>query len=267
MRFILSEYRQIGRPRQYKVERRAVATARKSLFLGPLSEVEWALTVIAATPLGPVSTADGRSKLEESAMKEIASGIYTWSKFSEPHGYDFNGHLVRHASGNICIDPVEPSAADLAEIKRLGVARIVLTNRNHSRAAKVVRTATGAPVAIHPADAPHAKSQGTVIDEELAVGQKIGPLTVVAAAGKSPGEVALHWPERRLLIVGDAVVGNPPGKCGLLREQVMDDPAALRRSVAKLLKLDFDTMLMGDGVTILVGAKARLKELVASFTP
>jgi len=77
--------------------------------------------------------------------------------------------------------------------------------------------------------------------------------------------VALHWPERRLLIVGDAVVGNPPGKCGLLREQVMDDPAALRRSVVKLLDLDFDSILMGDGVSILAGAKERLHELVPRF--
>ena len=265
MRFVLGEYRQIGRPRQYKVEQRAVAIARKSLFQGVLSEVEWVVAAIAAKPRGPVASAGGRAKLEESAMREIASGIYTWSKFSEPHGYDFNGHLVRDAGGNICIDPVEPSAEDLAEIKRLGVARIVLTNRNHSRAAKLVRAATGAPVAIHPADAPHAKSQGTIIDEKLAVGQRIGPFTVVAAAGKSPGEVALHWPERRLLIIGDAVIGNPPGKCGLLREQVMDEPVTLRRSIAKLLELDFDMMLVGDGVSILKGAKERLNELVASF--
>jgi glyoxylase-like metal-dependent hydrolase (beta-lactamase superfamily II) len=103
------------------------------------------------------------------------------------------------------------------------------------------------------------------IDEDLAAGQRIGPLRVVAAAGKSPGEVALYWPGRRLLIVGDAIIGHPPGKCGLLREKVMDDPAALRRSVASLLELDFDTLLVGDGVSLLAGAKALLKELVASF--
>src|SRR5208282_5510677 len=198
-------------------------------------------------------------------MKEILSGIYTWSRFSEPHGYDFNGHLLLDAGGNICIDPVEASADDLAAIKRLGIARILITNRNHSRASKRFRAETGAAVAIHPADAPHAKSQGAVIDEELAVGQRIGPLTVVAAAGKSPREVALHWPARRILIVGDAFVGNPPGKCALLREQVMDEPRTLRQSVAKLLALDFDTILVGDGVSILADAKVPLKELVASF--
>lgn len=198
-------------------------------------------------------------------MQEIVPGIWTWRKYSEPHGYDFNGHLVLDGAGNVCVDPVEPSDEDMRQIARLGVARIVITNRNHSRAANLVRARTGAPVAIHPADAPHARTQGLEIDEDLASGQRIGPLRVAAAAGKSPGEVALHWPERQLLIVGDAIIGHPAGRCGLLREKVMDDPAALRRSVAKLLELDFDTLLVGDGVSLLAGAKAHVAELVAGF--
>ena len=95
--------------------------------------------------------------------------------------------------------------------------------------------------------------------------EKIGPLTVVGVPGKSPGEVALHWPERRVLFIGDAVIGNPPGRCGLLREQVMDDPPRLRVSVTQLLSLDFDTLLVGDGEPILRDAKERLRELVATF--
>ena len=94
----------------------------------------------------------------------------------------------------------------------------------------------------------------------------MGPLTIVAAPGKSPGEVALYWPERKVLVVGDAVIGNPPGRCGLLREKVMDDPAQLRRSVRELLDLEFDVLLFGDGTAILEGAKARLAELVESFS-
>jgi glyoxylase-like metal-dependent hydrolase (beta-lactamase superfamily II) len=147
----------------------------------------------------------------------------------------------------------------------LGVARIILTNRNHSRASNTLRERTGARTAIHPDDAAHARDQGATLDDTLAVGQTIGPLVVVEAAGKSPGEVAFHWPERRLLIVGDAVIGNPPGRCGLLREQVMDNPQRLRQSVRRFLDLDFDTLLVGDGEPILEGAKARLEELVADF--
>ena len=198
-------------------------------------------------------------------MREILSGIWTWPWFSEPHGYNFNGHLIVHASGNLCIDPVEPPAADLEEIARLGLSRILLTNRNHSRAANKVRARTGGRTAIHPADAPHARKEGAELDDELNIGEKIGPFVVVAAPGKSPGEVALHWRDRKILIVGDAVVGDPPGRCKLLPEKVIDDPPCLRESVRALLALDFDTLLVGDGAPILQAAKERLRELVDSF--
>jgi glyoxylase-like metal-dependent hydrolase (beta-lactamase superfamily II) len=122
-------------------------------------------------------------------------------------------------------------------------------------------------VLIHPDDAPHATAQGTPIDGALAIGERVGPLAIVAAPGKSPGEVVLHWPERRLLFVGDAVIGNPPGTCALLREKVMDDPSRLRRSVIALLGLEFDALLFGDGTPILHDAKPRLTELVQTFGP
>lgn len=198
-------------------------------------------------------------------METIAPDIRTWPWFSTPHGYNFNGLLIAHAQGNICIDPVEASAGDLEEIVRARPARVLLTNRNHVRAANLVRERTGARVAIHPADAAYARGQGAIIDDELRAGERVGPLVVVATPGKSPGEVAFHWPERKILIVGDAVIGNPPGRCALLREQVMDDPARLRESVRDLLAIDFDTLLVGDGVSILRGARDRLRELVATF--
>ena len=198
-------------------------------------------------------------------MREIVSDILTWPWFSEPHGYNFNGHLVRDPGGNICIDPVEPTADDMETLVREGVAWIVLTNRNHSRAANRVRARTGARTVIHANDADHAQNQGTELDDGLNLGDTVGPFEVVDAAGKSPGEVALLWPDRRILIVGDAIIGNPPGQCGILPERVMDDPSRLRGSLRKLLNLDFDILLVGDGEPILRDAKARLKELVETF--
>ena len=198
-------------------------------------------------------------------MREIVSDIFTWPWFSQPHGYNFNGYLVCHPGGNLCIDPVEPTEDVLEEIARYGVSRILLTNRNHSRAANRVRARAGARTALHPADAPHARSQGTELDDELKVGEKVGPLLVVGVPGKSPGEIALHWPERRILIVGDALVGAPPGRLKLLPEKVVDNPAALRQSVRGLLSLEFDILLPGDGEPILKSAKERLRELVDSF--
>jgi glyoxylase-like metal-dependent hydrolase (beta-lactamase superfamily II) len=160
---------------------------------------------------------------------------------------------------------VEPSDEDLDELERQSVARILITNRNHSRAANKIRARTGARTTIHAADAPHARSEGAELDDELKVGDQVGPFTVVGAPGKSPGEVALHWPTRKILVVGDAVVGDPPGKCKLLPDKVVDDPPRLRETARGLLVLDFDTLLVGDGVPILQFAKERLRELIATF--
>ena len=198
-------------------------------------------------------------------MREILTGIYSWPWFSEPHGYNFNGHFIRHADGNLCIDPVEPNEEDLEELARQGVARILITNRNHSRATNKIRARTGARTAIHPADAPHARSEDAELDDELKIGDKVGPFVVVGAPGKSPGEVVLHSAERKILLVGDVVVGDPPGKCKLLPDKVVDDPRRLRESVRALLALDFDILLVGDGVPILQSAKERLQELVQTF--
>ena len=200
-------------------------------------------------------------------MKEIVDGIFTWSWFSEPHRYNFNGYLVHHPGGNLCIDPVEPSEEALARMERDGVARIIITNRNHVRKANLIRERTGAPVAIHPADAAYAREQGATIADELHAGARIGPFTVLGVPGKSPGEVALHCPKRRILIVGDALIGNPPGKLSLLREKVIDDLPRLRESVEALDVLEVETILPGDGEPILREAHARLQELIATFPP
>ena len=91
------------------------------------------------------------------------------------------GHAARagvasipSGSSNLCIDPVPPDEGDLAEIVRMGVSKILLTNRNHSRAANVVRARTNAKTLIHADDAAHARSQGAEIDGELNGGEPIG---------------------------------------------------------------------------------------------
>jgi glyoxylase-like metal-dependent hydrolase (beta-lactamase superfamily II) len=199
-------------------------------------------------------------------MREILPGILTWPWFSARHGYDFNGWLVSDPAGNVCIDPVEMTDEVLEEIAREGVARVALTNRNHFRASMRVRERTKARIAIHPADAAFAREKGTTVDDELGPGQRIGPFVAVDAHGKSPGEVALHWPERRILVVGDACVGKPPGECALLPDAVLDDKPALIQSLRRLAKLDFDSLLLGDGAPIPQGGRAALERLVAKLS-
>jgi glyoxylase-like metal-dependent hydrolase (beta-lactamase superfamily II) len=199
-------------------------------------------------------------------MREILPGMLTWPWFSARHGYDFNGWLVRHPDGNLCIDPVEMPDEVLEELASEGVARVLLTNRNHFRSSMRVRERTGARIAVHAADAAFVRKNETEVDHELRPGERVGPFVIVDAHGKSPGEVALHWPERRILVVGDACVGKPPGECALLPDKVLDDKAALIQSLRKLAQLEFDALLMGDGAPILEGGRAALERLVTRLS-
>lgn len=200
-------------------------------------------------------------------MNEILTDVFTWSWHSPRHGYNFNGYFVRLPDRNVCIDPVEMSDEVLEDVAQRGLACILLTNRNHVRACEKLRRKTGAPVFIHPADAAEAEHLGAAIDDYLEVGQAIGPLIVHSAAGKSPGEVCLHWLDRKALFVGDACIGTPPGRCSLLPEKVMEDPLALQRNLRRIAsKIDFDALLVGDGDPILHGGRRALQDLVATFS-
>jgi len=145
--------------------------------------------------------------------------------------------------GDICIDPVEASAADLDEIARARPSRVLLT-KSQPRAA---RGQPGARAHRRP-DRDSSGRRGLRAQprrhhrRRTARGRARRPAGPSSRCPASPrARVALHWPERKILVVGDAVIGNPPGRCGLLRHQVMDDPPCLRESVRSLLTIDFDT--------------------------
>ena len=197
------------------------------------------------------------------SLREIVPGVLTWPWFSERHGYDFNGYLLRHFRGNVAVDPVEMPDEVLAGLQREGVARIVLTNRNHFRAAARLRERTGARVAVHPADAEFVRANGVAVDDALAYGETVADFEVLDARGKSPGEVAL-W-NGALLIVGDACVGSPPGALKLLPPKVIDDLPALQASLRRLAELPAQVILVGDGAPLLHDGAEALRALVRSF--
>lgn len=196
-------------------------------------------------------------------MNELLPGIFTWTWFSDRHGYDFNGWFVRE--GRLAVDPVVMPDAVLDELAAKSVERIVLTNRNHFRAAAALRARTGARVAVHPADAGFVRKQGVEVDDDLVHGSLAGPFAVLDARGKSPGEIALWWPERRILIVGDACVGKPPGALALLPANVIGDLPTLQRSLQRLAGLDAEAVLVGDGTPIVRDGAAALRALVETF--
>ena len=115
----------------------------------------------------------------------------------------------------VVIDPGAEAPRILAEIEGEGirVRSILLTHghMDHTGAADEVRRSTGAPVLIHPLDAPMA---GLSPDGSLEDGQAIRvgsyTLTVLHTPGHSPGGVCLAAPG--VVFTGDALFAGSVGR-------------------------------------------------------
>jgi glyoxylase-like metal-dependent hydrolase (beta-lactamase superfamily II) len=195
-------------------------------------------------------------------MREVVPDVQMWSVPVPDRGYDFNGFAVATEDGTVLVDPPEPVEDGWGAIDMLApFAGLWITNRNHSRAAAAFRERYGLKVAVHEADADRLEAGADVTvhgDERLP-----GDIRLIHVPGKSPGEIAFHVPRARALIVGDVVIGDPPGELSTYPEKVIDDMEELHRSAAKLLEYDFDALLLCDGEPILSGGKQKLREFVA----
>ena len=149
--------------------------------------------------------------------RSIFKDIYTWGVFSPERQIDFNGHLWVRPDGNILIDPVPMSDDDREHLVALGGAKsMVLTNADHEREAATFQEWTGADVIVHEADADalNITPTRTINDREAIVP---GLHAVHLSHGKSPGEIALYFPEKQTVLFGDLVVGEPDGSTNAAR--------------------------------------------------
>ena len=90
-------------------------------------------------------------------------------------------------------------------------------------------------------------------------GDRVGPVEVLHAPGHSPGHLAFHWPERRALFAGDAVVTWPEFAAGwpAFTLNVTQHCASLRR----MADLDAEIVAVGHGEPIVQGAAQQLQTL------
>ena len=198
-------------------------------------------------------------------MKEILPGIYQWSWFSQEKGYDFNGHLIVTGAERVMIDPPQLSAEDGAWLQKLGpIAGIILTNRVHVREAEAYRKQFKTTVLAPVQDAP---LMGIKIDRTFKDGDKLpgGIKAIHIPDGKSPGESALFLDRANgVLILGDALIGKPPGRLNLMPPEKYRDPSKAREGIRVLLNYKFDSILLGDGASILTGGKQAVEEFLRS---
>ncbi len=195
-------------------------------------------------------------------MREIVQDVQSWSVFTPEKGYAFNGYAISTEDGTVLIDPPDPGEDGWETLDLLApFAGVWVTNRNHSRAAAAFRDRYGLTVWAHEADADRLEAGA---DERVAGHTTIaGDIEIVPVPGKSPGEIAFHVPRSGALIVGDLVIGVPPGELSTYPDEVIDDKAELHRSAARLLEYEFDALLLCDGEPLPTRGKDKLREFVA----
>jgi glyoxylase-like metal-dependent hydrolase (beta-lactamase superfamily II) len=99
------------------------------------------------------------------------------------------------------------------------------------------------------------------IDESVGDGDAVGPLRVLHAPGHSPGHLAFLWPERRLLIAGDAIATWPRFEAGWPAFTL--NPEQHTESIRRLAELEAAIVGVGHGDPITTGAADRVHSLAA----
>ena len=196
-------------------------------------------------------------------MKALLPNIWEWSWFSEEKQLNFNGHLLTVGEHRILVDPPLMSAGDIAFSRQGGpVDYILLTNRDHEREAMSLREEFRCTIMVPELDANDMAidSAKTYKDGELLPG---GIWVVQLSNQKSPGESALFLDTGRgILIVGDAIIGHPDGALRHLPPEKYADVEKAREGLRRLLKYKFESLIVGDGTSILTGAKPILEQLL-----
>jgi len=196
-------------------------------------------------------------------MKQIAPGIQQWSFFSEEKQLDFNGLLLTMNDHRILVDPPPlDTEARMAVLKGPPLDYIVLTNRDHVRETEACQREFQAKVYV-PAD--DAAQMDISPDKTYEDGELLpGGLWVIHLEGmKSPGESALFLERGKgILIVGDALIGKPPNHLSLLAAEKLPDVGKAKEGLRRLLKYNFDMVLVGDGASILAEGKEAVRRAI-----
>jgi hypothetical protein len=193
-------------------------------------------------------------KTVAAALEEVVPGVRRWSIHDERIDFTGAAYAVAADEGVVMIDPLplEPDA-----LEELGdVAAIVLTCGSHQRSAWRYRRELAAKV-YAPA---LVKENEEEPDVRYGDGDRLpGGLRAVFTPGAGTTQHTLLLQEPPVAFVPDMLVETPEGKVAMLASRWMHDPEAARRSVEKLLDLDFDVLCLAHGAAVTVGAKDALR--------
>lgn len=182
---------------------------------------------------------------------------------------DNNVWLVGDDEEVVVVDAAHDAEAILAAVAGRRVVAVVCTHAHddHVNAAPTLAEATGAPVLLHPDDAPLWRlTHDTAYDGELADGETLRvagtTLHVLHTPGHAPGAVCLYAPDLGAVFSGDTLFAGGPGATG---RSFSDFPTIVESIRTRLLVLPPETVVhTGHGDMTTIGAEApHLEEWIA----
>ena len=205
-----------------------------------------------------------------SQISEILPKVFTWSEFSQEKQLNFNGHYLIRNQESVLIDPSELNTEGFAELRQfisahssVSLKAILLTNVHHDRMSQKLKGLLSIPVLINEKDRELLEFEP---DDTFQDGQELfcGLKAIQFSDQKTPGETGFFHEKDKFLVVGDALIGRASGKVDLLPAEKYKDANRAKKGLEILKNLNFNTLLVGDGESILNEAKIRVLEFLKS---
>jgi glyoxylase-like metal-dependent hydrolase (beta-lactamase superfamily II) len=195
-------------------------------------------------------------KTVAASVEEVVPGaVRRWSIHDERIDFLGAAYAVDANDGVVMIDPLALQEDALGSLG--SVEAIVLTCGSHQRCAWRYRRELGVQV--------YAPALAKEIEEEPDVRYGDGDslpagLRPVFTPGAGTTQHTLLLGDPKVAFVPDMLVGTPDGRVAMLASRWMYDPEEARRSVEKLLDLDFDVLCLAHGPAVTERVKDALRD-------
>jgi glyoxylase-like metal-dependent hydrolase (beta-lactamase superfamily II) len=195
-------------------------------------------------------------------IENVTPDVWMWTVTDDRIGFVSTGYAFTTGEATILVDPL-PLEPDL--LGNLGaVEAIVLTSGSHQRSSWRLRQELGAPVWA-PAGVRESDEEP---DNRYSEGDDLpGGLAAYFTPGAGTTQHTLILERGGVAFTGDLLVLPPGAPLTLTPKEYVHDPAEHRRSVERLLGLDFEILCTGHGGAVVEGAKVALQRALDAAAP
>ena len=191
----------------------------------------------------------------------VTSSLLIWQSYDPAAKADLFSTAITNHNGSFLIDPIPLGDAALAQLLNAGpVSGIIVTNRNHLRAAGDFADRFSIPTFAHPNTFPNETFPCTKVTDG---GTICGELDVIGIEGAAAGEIVLHHSANGgTLFISDALINCEPYGFTFLPRKYCLNEKKMRRSLRKLLAHKTERIFFAHGPPILSRAGERLRQLL-----